>query len=420
MWDNYLIKLFFFVIAPFFGCIYSSFNKFKILNKRYLIYCLMALTIINVFSFYSLIFLVLYFYLNTVLLNKKMIKFGLLLNFVIVLFIGNFNTILESIEMKLNTSLEVICLVRLPVVVLGFILIGQCLQFFKKQQVKTIDYIGLSLFSVVFPMLSIVKFEKIHQLLLISEKGLVLKKYLFTSVKLMIFALVFRLLVLVPCSVIVDYGIHSEFSLNFVQAWFCVFSNAILMIGELLFSSIIAISLINIYTGVISDYSFDLKNNDFLDFSFSTLLGSPKLKNTVLSSVLFFALCIAIGLGVFQAVTGSFFFFITLFFFKKKRFIRKLGYFPMLFFLLSLSVFNFHEFKFVIQGMLSIHTLFLYFNELYLIYAIGGEFYISSFVILIGVVVLCSFNRFIRFCLLETSLDYIYILIFPFLILFQL
>ena len=236
----------------------------------------------------------------------------------------------------------------------------------------------------------------------------------------MFFAFLFRLLILIPCLEIVEKGIHAEFHLNFVQSWFAVFSNVILLTGNLLFSSLIGISLINIFSGFLSKKKLDFNADYFIDSNLISLLKDSKFKYTLLSVLFLFVVCIVIGLGYFQALIGSFFLLCTLFLFKKKSIIKIFWPFPMLFLFLSLTVSNLYEFKFVVQGTLSFHTLFWLYNELYLIHAIGGEFYLSLLVILIGFVILYNKNFILLFSRYETKLDYAYILLLPFIILFQL
>ena len=420
MWSQDFIKLYFLILIPIFLTLYYYGGKFIKLNKRYLIYCFASLIIVHFFSFFSFIFLFFYFSINTVLINKSLLKIGLFFNFIIVFLACNFSVGITYLELILNKSFGIRSLIKFPNLLIGILIIGQLIQFFKQQHIKNYDYIGISLLNCIFPILTIVKFEKTYQLLLISETKLLKKKHIVTSIKLLFFTFLFRLLILIPCLEIVEKGIHAEFSLNFVQAWFSIFSNVILLTGEIIFSSLIAISFINIFSGFLSKKDLDFSQDDFIDSNLILLLKDSRLKYTFLSAFFFLIICLSIGLGYFQSILGSVFLFTTLFFLKSQTFLCRFYFFPMCFFFLSITVSNFYEFKFVLQGAFSFHTLFLMYNELYLIYAIGGEFYLSLFVILIGFSVFYKKNLILKFSLHKTKLDYVYILIIPLLILFQL
>lgn len=420
MWDKDIIKLYFFILIPIFLAFYFYADKFIKLNKRYLIYCFTSIIIIHCFSVFSFFFLLFYFYTNTLFLNRSFIKLGLLFNLIIVLLVCNFEAGFGFLELLLNKSFGISSLIKFPVLLIGIGLVGQIIQFFKQRSVKSFDYVGISLLSFIFPILAIVKFEKTLKLLLNSQTEVFQKKHIITSLKLLFFAFVFRLLILIPCLEIVEKGIHAEFHLNFVQSWFAIFSNLILLTGKLLFSSLIGISLINIFSGFLSKSYSDFNADDFIDTNLILLLKDSRLKYTLLSVLFLFVICIIIGLGYFQAVSGSVFLFCALFLIKKKSIIKIFWTFPMLFLFLSLTVSNLYEFKFVVQGAFSFHTLFWLYNELYLIYAIGGEFYLSLLVILIGLGVLYKKNLILLFSCQETKLDYVYILLLPLIILFQL
>lgn len=279
-------------------------------------------------------------------------------------------------------------------------------------RVRTEEYFSLSLLSIVLPILAFVQFEKVISLFNNFTFSKIELKSFKLACKILFFGLVVRLFFIVPSMQVIAMGIHSEFSLNMPQAIIALGSNGVYIIGQLVFSYIVLYSMLVLAKNEVDGK--EIVQEKLFSFRF---VNTPVVQNSLILFVIFYASGVGLILSVFCFV----FLLLYGFFCYSKLQSKLVAIILLLFLFLALTSENIYQFKFVIQGLFSIHTLFQYYNELYLIYAAGGGFYLSTGLLILFTLILKYRKPILnRFLANSSKYDIVYVFLLPLIILIQL
>lgn len=183
--------------------------------------------------------------------------------------------------------------------------------------------------------------------------------------------LAFHLLFFVPFNHWTSIGLHSTFSLNFVQTWFVFIFNGFKFIA--LFISITCFTL-----GLCSIFytSYSMKEVKSI---FKWIQNEFFFQTTQTKNIYYFlggiSIIILSGNSWFHVLISSPLLLLMLYARNRKSRIFKILTTLSLFTLaLTLSLNSLHEIKTLFSGLLSLHTLFYFYNELYIIFSLQGNF----------------------------------------------
>lgn len=409
--NSYFLKLLFLIILPVFTLFYSYVKKYSISNVRFFIYGIVML-IVN-YKLGPIFFISLFVFatINSILVRKINIWFLVLINISILGFLGNFHFVLSFIKLYFNLKMDI----RVPdtpdKITLFVFGLYQLVNLKKGKSIGMLDYISLSLCTVILPVLILCDINKVLEKLSKSEfRNPTFKEVKFAA-KLLCIGFITRMVLTVPCYELISKGILIEFSSNMVQSVFSLLSNSIYYITQLFFLFFVLYSVQLLIGGGF--------------FNIKILLSriSLKFENCSIKSICIFIfkcslICLLSGFGLLQSTLILVFLMSFILLWRiKLKFISFV--FGLLVFL-CVSAENIYQVKFIIQGLFSVHTLFIYYNELFLIHTIGGDFFLSLFIIALGVTYIIYWKRFFNKWMNITDVNVIYLLIVPILILFQL
>lgn len=409
-------NIFIFIFLPAIVLIYYLIPllfKFKTeINKIYLI--IISSLLFASINLMNIIYLLIIFLLNYLITqyllkvkNIKISKFilfaGILLNVVLWLLIKNIAPLTEIYNFIFNSYYKIpVWLVPLG---FGFIILQQIIYIVecykqKYQHINLVDYLAFSTFFpklIAGPLTSFSNFNKQFDTLTYKINFLNISK----AIYIIFYSLFIKILFADTFATIANNGFNAN-SLNFFQAWVVSLCNILRIFFDISAYTGIAIGIALLFNIRLSDnFSYPFKATNikefwnrwhltFSDFFTKAIANSivKKRKNILIISTASFISFLLMGIWhnmnvkfVLWGFVNALAIIICILFEKMRIKLPRFISIILLFFFLNFmwllfSVGNMSQFLIVASGMLSVKSIFLYYNEFYILWVIDANFII--------------------------------------------
>jgi len=232
-------------------------------------------------------------------------------------------------------------------------------------------------------------------------------------------ALILKLIFIIPFETWAKTGIHAGFSLNIVQAWALLFFNS----ASIIFNITYALLFIKGFSIIFSSSSVQFKS---LKEELYTKVLSPYYKivegkNSFYTGGLIAVLTIILfsGLNWYQMIGIPTLLFSYWIFLNNSSILSKYFKFLMIgLVFLFLFTNTFIELKVMLTGLVSLPTLFIYYNEYYIFHGFNSEPLTALILVTLTILIFKSRNQIYFFA--QNHMKYSIIILYPLLSLIQL